>query len=243
MAGLNITASSRPAVVILIVLVWLYSLNAGENSGPLKQRRFSEDYRRDSKHHVPARTPLATRLSGLAVTDRPFSLSALKVTFKIRGVNSLLRSWQSRNNYKTTPNHGWIKYNSIFASGSRDPDCMGREYIKVLVWLYSLNAGENSGPLKQRRFSEDYRRDSKHHVPARTPLATRLSGLAVTDRPFSLSALKVTFKIRGVNSLLRSWQSRNNYKTTPNRISLKPLIALSIRAYESQMTEKHFVLI
>ncbi|OXU28188.1 hypothetical protein TSAR_002986, partial [Trichomalopsis sarcophagae] len=63
--------------------------------------------------------------------------------------------------------------------------------------LYSLNAAENSGPLKQRFFPEDYRRDSKHHVPARTPPANRLSGLAVTDRPFSLSALKVTLKIRG----------------------------------------------
>ncbi|OXU17084.1 hypothetical protein TSAR_014748 [Trichomalopsis sarcophagae] len=89
---------------------------------------------------------------------------------------------------------------------------------RELMLLYSLNADENSGPLKQRRFPRDYRRDSKHHVPARTPLATRLSGLAVTDRPFSLSALKVTFKIRVVNSLLRSWQSRNDYKTTPNRI-------------------------
>ncbi|OXU23020.1 hypothetical protein TSAR_001230, partial [Trichomalopsis sarcophagae] len=97
---------------------------------------------------------------------------------------------------------------------------------------------ENLGPLKQRRFPEDYRRDSKHHVPTRTPLATRLSGLAVTDRSFSLSALKVTFEIRGVNSLLRSWQSSNDYKTIPNRIGLKPRIALSIRVYESQMTEK-----
>ncbi|OXU21063.1 hypothetical protein TSAR_014569, partial [Trichomalopsis sarcophagae] len=41
--------------------------------------------------HVSAQTPLDTRLSGLAVTDRPYSLSALKVIFKIRGVNSLLR--------------------------------------------------------------------------------------------------------------------------------------------------------
>ncbi|OXU26989.1 hypothetical protein TSAR_006852, partial [Trichomalopsis sarcophagae] len=49
---------------------------------------------------------------------------------------------------------------------------------------------------------------------------------------------QVTFKIRGVNSLLRSWQSRNDYKITPNRIGLKPRIVLSIRAYESQMTEK-----
>ncbi|OXU21936.1 hypothetical protein TSAR_010413, partial [Trichomalopsis sarcophagae] len=100
--------------------------------------------------------------------------------------------------------------------------------------LYSLNAAENSGPLKQRFFPEDYRRDSKHHVPARTPPANRLSGLAVTDRPFSLSALKVTLKIRGRGS----WQSRNDYKITPNRIGLKPRIALSIRAHESQMTEK-----
>ncbi|OXU27856.1 hypothetical protein TSAR_005496 [Trichomalopsis sarcophagae] len=67
--------------------------------------------------------------------------------------------------------------------------------------LYSLNAAENSGPLKQRRFPEDYRRDSKNHVPARTPPANRLSGLAVTDRPFSLSALKVTIKIHGVKLL------------------------------------------
>ncbi|OXU27438.1 hypothetical protein TSAR_014463 [Trichomalopsis sarcophagae] len=59
------------------------------------------------------------------------------------------------------------------------------------------NAAENSGPLKQRRFLEDCRRDSKHHVPARMPPATRPSGLAVTDRPFSLSALKVTLKIHG----------------------------------------------
>ncbi|OXU28458.1 hypothetical protein TSAR_002557, partial [Trichomalopsis sarcophagae] len=35
-----------------------------------------------------------------------------------------------------------------------------------------------------------------------------------------------------------SWQSRNNYKITSNRIGRKPRIALSIRAYESQMTEK-----
>ncbi|OXU30380.1 hypothetical protein TSAR_009271 [Trichomalopsis sarcophagae] len=75
------------------------------------------------------------------------------------------------------------------------------------------------------------------HVPARTLLATRLYHLAVTDRPFSLSALKVTFKIRGVNSLLRSWQCRSNYKST-HHIGLKPRIALSIRVYESQMTEK-----
>ncbi|OXU29903.1 hypothetical protein TSAR_000999, partial [Trichomalopsis sarcophagae] len=101
---------------------------------------------------------------------------------------------------------------------------------RLELTLYSLNAAENSGPLKQKRFPEDYRRDSKPHVPARTPLGTGLSGLAVTDRSFSLSALKVTFKIRGVNSLLRSWQSRNDYKSTPNRIGLKPGIALSIRA-------------
>ncbi|OXU17277.1 hypothetical protein TSAR_013403, partial [Trichomalopsis sarcophagae] len=34
---------------------------------------------------------------------------------------------------------------------------------------------------------------------------------------------------------------RNDYKTTPNRIGLKPQIALSIRAYESQMTEKRLL--
>ncbi|OXU23673.1 hypothetical protein TSAR_004429, partial [Trichomalopsis sarcophagae] len=49
-----------------------------------------------------------------------------------------------------------------------------------------------------------------------------------------LSALKVTLKIRGRGS----WQSINGYKITPNRIGLKPRIALSIRAYESLMTEK-----
>ncbi|OXU30566.1 hypothetical protein TSAR_016230, partial [Trichomalopsis sarcophagae] len=53
-----------------------------------------------------------------------------------------------------------------------------------------------------------------------------------------LAISKDNFKIRGVNSLLRSWQSRNDYKITPNRIGLKPRIALSIRAYESQMTEQ-----
>ncbi|OXU16869.1 hypothetical protein TSAR_001447, partial [Trichomalopsis sarcophagae] len=68
-----------------------------------------------------------------------------------------------------------------------------------------------------------------------------LSGLAVTNQHFSLSALKVTFKIHGVNSLLRSWQSRNDYKTTLNRIGLKTRIALSIRAYESQMTKKRLL--
>ncbi|OXU17843.1 hypothetical protein TSAR_001145, partial [Trichomalopsis sarcophagae] len=62
--------------------------------------------------------------------------------------------------------------------------------------------------------------------------------LSIYREPYSISALKVTFKIRGVNSILRSWQSRNDYKTTPNCIGLKPRIALSIRAYESQMTEK-----
>ncbi|OXU21972.1 hypothetical protein TSAR_011794 [Trichomalopsis sarcophagae] len=138
--------------------------------------------------HVPPRTPPANRLSGLAVTDRPFSISALKVTLKIRGVKLLEE-----------------------------------------LTLYSLNAAENSGPLKQRRFPEDYRRDSKqfarcpisiaihtqscaranasHHstlwpsCAPRTPPANRLSGLAVTDRPFSISALKVTLKIRGVKLL------------------------------------------
>ncbi|OXU31114.1 hypothetical protein TSAR_007826, partial [Trichomalopsis sarcophagae] len=74
------------------------------------------------------------------------------------------------------------------------------------------------------------------HVPTRTPPATRLSGLAVTDRPFSLSALKVTLKIRGVKFLegfCSSWQSRNDYKI--------PRIALSILSYESQMTEKRWL--
>ncbi|OXU20307.1 hypothetical protein TSAR_016147, partial [Trichomalopsis sarcophagae] len=51
---------------------------------------------------------------------------------------------------------------------------------------------------------------------------------------FSLSALKVALKI----SEEESWQSRNDYKITPNRIGLKPRIVLSIRVYESQMTEK-----
>ncbi|OXU20170.1 hypothetical protein TSAR_015118, partial [Trichomalopsis sarcophagae] len=40
-----------------------------------------------------------------------------------------------------------------------------------------------------------------------------------------------------------SWQSRNDYKTTPNRIGLKPRIALSIRAYESQMTKKRSLIL
>ncbi|OXU20388.1 hypothetical protein TSAR_001166 [Trichomalopsis sarcophagae] len=52
--------------------------------------------------------------------------------------------------------------------------------------------------LIKRRFSVDCRRDSKHHAPTRTPPATRLSGLTVTDRLFSLSALKLTLKICGV---------------------------------------------
>ncbi|OXU19909.1 hypothetical protein TSAR_002912 [Trichomalopsis sarcophagae] len=52
--------------------------------------------------------------------------------------------------------------------------------------------------------------------------------------PISLPALKVTLIIRGRGS----WLSRNDYKITPNHIGLKPRIALSIRAYESQMTEK-----
>ncbi|OXU28595.1 hypothetical protein TSAR_013998, partial [Trichomalopsis sarcophagae] len=33
--------------------------------------------------------------------------------------------------------------------------------VRRELTLYSLNAAENSGPLKQRRFPEDYRRDSK----------------------------------------------------------------------------------
>ncbi|OXU17907.1 hypothetical protein TSAR_008859, partial [Trichomalopsis sarcophagae] len=38
-----------------------------------------------------------------------------------------------------------------------------------------------------------------------------------------------------------SWQYRNDYKITPNRIGLKPRIALSIRAYESQMRDKRLL--
>ncbi|OXU20597.1 hypothetical protein TSAR_010275, partial [Trichomalopsis sarcophagae] len=57
----------------------------------------------------------------------------------------------------------------------------------ALLQTGALEPPKNPGPLKQRRFSEDYRRDSKH--------------LAVTDRPVSLSALRVTLKIRGVKLL------------------------------------------
>ncbi|OXU29847.1 hypothetical protein TSAR_010375, partial [Trichomalopsis sarcophagae] len=71
----------------------------------------------------------------------------------------------------------------------------------------------------------------RSHVQARTPPTTRLSTLAVTDRPVSLSALRVTLKIRGRGS----WQSRNDYKITLNRIGLKARIALSIRACENRM--------
>ncbi|OXU23390.1 hypothetical protein TSAR_007943 [Trichomalopsis sarcophagae] len=42
-----------------------------------------------TRSHMPARTPTATQPSGLAITDRPFSLSALKVNLKIRGVKLL----------------------------------------------------------------------------------------------------------------------------------------------------------
>ncbi|OXU21620.1 hypothetical protein TSAR_011563 [Trichomalopsis sarcophagae] len=77
--------------------------------------------------------------------------------------------------------------------------------------LYSLNRSENSGPLKQRRFPEDYRRDSKQCARSFIPIAihTQSCASANTSRhstlwpgSHSLSALKVTFKIRGVNSLL-----------------------------------------
>ncbi|OXU30405.1 hypothetical protein TSAR_005699, partial [Trichomalopsis sarcophagae] len=98
---------------------------------------------------------------------------------------------------------------------------------------YSFNATENSGPLKQRRFLGTRTTEGTRSIMYLRERLSPLDSLTVTP-----PALKVTFKIRGVNFLLRLCQSRNNYKTTPNRIGLKRRIALSIRSYESQMMEK-----
>ncbi|OXU24413.1 hypothetical protein TSAR_002674 [Trichomalopsis sarcophagae] len=108
--------------------------------------------------------------------------------------------------------------------------------------LYTLKRRRKLGPAKTKTLSRGLPKGlealyTRSHVPARKPPATQPSSLAVTDRPFSLSALKVTLKICGRGS----WQSRNDYKITPNRIGLKPRIALSIRVYESQMTEKRYL--
>ncbi|OXU30814.1 hypothetical protein TSAR_010510, partial [Trichomalopsis sarcophagae] len=71
------------------------------------------------------------------------------------------------------------------------------------------------------------------HVPARTPPTTQHSGLAVTA--LSFSALKVSLKIRGV---LKTPRGGRGSLGMIIKSLLTPRIALSIRAYESQMTEK-----